>query len=64
MATPIMTASRTAPISSPGSDNFVSAPVVAASDAVPEPATSMLVIVAAIAIRRIGGRMCQELVSA
>ena len=37
---------------------------VSASAPVPEPATSMLMIVAAIAISRIGGRMCRELVSA
>ena len=40
------------------------APAVSANAPVPEPATSLLVIVAAVGIRRIGGRMRQELVSA
>jgi hypothetical protein len=39
-------------------------PSVVATAAVPEPATHMLVIVAAVGIRRIGGRMRQEFVSA
>jgi sugar lactone lactonase YvrE len=40
------------------------APGVSANAPVPEPTTSMLVIVAAVGIRRIGGRMRRELVSA
>jgi hypothetical protein len=40
------------------------APAVSASTTVPEPATSILVIVAAVGVCRIGGRMRQELVSA
>ena len=39
-------------------------PTVAASAAVPEPGTSMLVIVAAVGIRAIGVRLHRELVSA
>jgi hypothetical protein len=37
---------------------------IASSAIVPEPATSKLVIVSAVAIYRIGGRMRQEFVSA
>ena len=40
------------------------APGVSANAPVPEPTTPMLVIVAAVGIRRIGGRMRQELVNA